>query len=459
MVSCDSIRSIIKEATSNASFLGRKKSNNIILPSSAGQSRNTFFTDKKHITDKEKIAFLKEIDQYILNKYPGLTSRVVSHFVLEMEKQLLTSDNGESYSMIPRAGIGCSMTLMKNGSPVSLGDAFGGFGQFEDLFSDPSLLYPEIDTIYERMTEFSDYVKQNYSTLILEQFVVKFIHNNGYFMNSNGIDLSLESGCYSVFPMFTSKEGKNTSSFNYCGATIDNLDKPFIELGRFAELMKESTEQIVTKPVPDNFIGDIIITPECLEDFLYNFEQMIGSYTLITDTCLYKDKINQKIATDSFTLHSKPLSDDFVNYAPYDSDGFLNSNTVYIDKGILKSFILGLYGSKKTGLPRSANLGNYWEVEAGDKSQAEIIKSVNKGILLCRFSGGSPAENGDFSGVAKNSYYIEDGKIQYPVSETMISGNIVQMLLDIQAISKERLNYGSSLLPWISVANINISGK
>ncbi len=151
VVSDDSIRDIIKEATSNATFLGSKNPSNIILPSSAGQSMNTFFTDKKRITDKERIAFLKEIDQYILNKYPGLTSRVVTQFVLEMEKRLLTSDNGESYSMIPRTGIACSMTLMKNGSPVSLGDAFGGFGQFEDLFSDPSLLYPEIDAIYEHL--------------------------------------------------------------------------------------------------------------------------------------------------------------------------------------------------------------------------------------------------------------------------------------------------------------------
>lgn len=151
VVSDDSIRDIIKEATSNAAFLGSKNPGNIILPSSVGQSMNSFFTDKKRITDKERIAFLKEIDQYILSRYPDLTSRVVTQFVLEMEKRLITYDNGESYSMIPRTGIACSMTLMKNNSPVSLGDAFGGFGQFEDLFSDPSLLYPEIDTIYEHL--------------------------------------------------------------------------------------------------------------------------------------------------------------------------------------------------------------------------------------------------------------------------------------------------------------------
>ncbi len=318
---------------------------------------------------------------------------------------------------------------------------------------------PEIDKIYQRMVEFTDYVKVHFPKLIIEQFIVKYIHSKFYFMDSKGNDLLNEHGGYSIFPMFTSKDGKDTSSFNYCAVETDNLDQPFIELGRFAVLMKESTEQTKTRSVPDNFIGEIIITPECFEDFLYFFSSMIGTYPLITDTCLFKDKIDCKIASEKFTLHSKPISEEFVSSDFFNMDGYLMSNYTYIQNGVFKSFILGLYGSKKTGLPRSANDGFYWDVEAGNQSLEEMIKSVKKGIVLSRFSGGRPSENGDFSGVAKNSYYIEDGKVQYPVNETMISGNIAQMLLDITDISKERINFGSTILPWIKFDKINISGK
>ena len=54
-----------------------------------------------------------------------------------------------------------------------------------------------------------------------------------------------------------------------------------------------------------------------------------------------------------------------------------------------------------------------------------------------RFSGGMPGVNGDFSGVAKNSFLIENGKVTTPISETMISGNLAEMLNSIIAVSAD----------------------
>jgi len=65
----------------------------------------------------------------------------------------------------------------------------------------------------------------------------------------------------------------------------------------------------------------------------------------------------------------------------------------------------------------------------------------------------------DFSGVAKNSYYIENGKIRYPLSETMLSGNIAEMLRNIKGVSKERINFGDAIFPWIQFRGLVISGK
>ena len=121
------------------------------------------------------------------------------------------------------------------------------------------------------------------------------------------------------------------------------------------------------------------------------------------------------------------------------------------------ALLLGIYGSNKTGKDRSVNNGGAHIVEPGDKNLEDMISAIDKGILLSRFSGGSPSDNGDFSGVAKNSYYIENGKIKYPISETMISGNICQMLYDIKDISKETINDGSSIYPWIQFSGLTIS--
>ena len=83
--------------------------------------------------------------------------------------------------------------------------------------------------------------------------------------------------------------------------------------------------------------------------------------------------------------------------------------------------------------------------------------SVKEGILITRFSGGRPNDRGDFSGIAKNSYYIKDGKLAFPIQETTVSGNMVDLLQNITGISVERLNFGSSILPWVKVSGITAS--
>ena len=130
-----------------------------------------------------------------------------------------------------------------------------------------------------------------------------------------------------------------------------------------------------------------------------------------------------------------------------------------IYRGVLNSFLLGLYGSKKTGLQRSVNNGGAYVVVPGSKSLNELLAGIKKGVLLCRYSGGRPSRNGDFSGIAKNSFYIENGEIKYPLSETMISGNLASLFMNISAISSERISYGSTVLPWISASGVTISGK
>jgi len=153
------------------------------------------------------------------------------------------------------------------------------------------------------------------------------------------------------------------------------------------------------------------------------------------------------------------VSDEICNGYFVTPDGYAAQNSTIVQDGVLKSFLLSLYGSRKTGLDRAVNSGGAFVVDQGDTPFDEMVKSVKKGILLARFSGGSPSDNGDLSGVAKNSYLIEDGEIKYPISESMISGNVADMLMNVTAVSNERIDYGFSILPWVAVSGVTISGK
>ena len=126
---------------------------------------------------------------------------------------------------------------------------------------------------------------------------------------------------------------------------------------------------------------------------------------------------------------------------------------------MLKTHSLSLYAANKTGRPVVKNTGWSLIVDPGEKSFDEIIKSVDKGLIMGNFSGGEPGANGEFSGVAKNSFFVENGEIKYALSETMVNGNLGEIVKNIRDISKDVVCDGSSVIPYIAVDGVVISGK
>ena len=70
---------------------------------------------------------------------------------------------------------------------------------------------------------------------------------------------------------------------------------------------------------------------------------------------------------------------------------------------------------------------------------------------------GHPAPNGDFSGVIKNSFLIEKGLAGPALSEVMVTGNMARMLRNVVAASRERIDTGSTVLPWLRIADLHLS--
>ena len=318
---------------------------------------------------------------------------------------------------------------------------------------------PDVNLMYSRLDEFASRAGQKYPTLILEQIILDHTSKHRYYVNSNGVEFSSMIGEYTLVAMFTAKEGENTSSFNYSAVSTENLDENLWEMGTMDSLMEQSIGQTVTGEIPETFTGDIIVTPDCLDDFIRTITNFLEDYPMMTGTSIYKDSLNEKIADVRLTLRSMPLSEDLSGGYFFTPDGFRAQNGVIIEDGILRSFLLSLYGARKTGLEKAVNSGSFYVVDPGEASFEEMVKSVDRGLLLCRFSGGNPASNGDFSGVAKNSYYIENGEIKFPVSETMVAGNIKDMLNSVKDISSETVNNGYSIFPWITFTGITVSGK
>jgi len=317
----------------------------------------------------------------------------------------------------------------------------------------------DINKMYDLFANYLSYTKETYPKTIIEEAMFEFVKSTNYFRNSNKVDFFGQKGHYAFFSMFTSKEGTNISSFNYNGFDTNKLDLELKDCASMDTLLQQSSEQIHSSSVEDKFVGDIIISPDCLMEFISYLTGYLRDNSLITKTSMYQDKLNKKIADERFTLHSNPVGENISNGYFITGDGYEAQNSTIIENGVLKTFLLSQYGAAKTKMERAVNQGGAYEIQNGDTSYTDMIKNVKKGILLCRFSGGYPAQNGDFSGVAKNSYYIEDGEIKHPINETMISGNLEKLFLNIKEISSETIDFGDSILPWMSFKDVTVSGK
>lgn len=318
---------------------------------------------------------------------------------------------------------------------------------------------PDLDMMHRRLKDLLGDVRGRYPKAVLRQAILDFSRSRTSLVNSNGVDLASEHGVYRCILVFSSRDGERVSSFNFSSFAARDLEKDLIDCASMDALLRQSAEQIETKPVQGKFVGDIIIAPDCLEDMLGFLIYSLTDGPVISGTSILKDSLNKQIASPLLSIHCRPVSDEICDGYFITPDGYAAQNSTLIDHGVLRSLLLSLYGARKTGRGRAVNSGGATVVDAGDIPFSEMVRSVKKGLLLARFSGGRPSDSGEFSGVAKNSYLIEDGEIRYPVSETMISGSFAEVLKNVTAVSRERTDFGYAIYPYVAVSGVTVSGK
>ncbi len=319
---------------------------------------------------------------------------------------------------------------------------------------------PDTDKLFYRCQELMAAVKERFPKILMEQMIVDHKEVYRAQANSYGVLFSAHQGCYEVQLMFSGHDGDKASSFFGSGVITDNLDKPFLELGSLADDLANVEKQIETTVVDGKFEGTMVLMPGCVPSLFYTLlSDFAGESGLLSGTSPWKEKLGDMVADERITISLAPLDERVVCGSRITGEGFRVENFDVIKDGKLSAFYLGLYAANKLKLPRGKNDSFNVIVAPGEKPIEDIIASIDRGILVGRFSGGQPSSNGDFSGVAKNSFLIENGKIGPALSETMIAGNMADMLLRLRDISREQVADGMMVLPYMAFDGITISGK
>ncbi len=165
-----SAEAVLAAATENAAFMDKHiNKGKAPLPALS----KGVMPAKKRIADTEQkqyVDFIKEIDNYIVTKYPNLASRSIVVSEDSMEKILCTSDGYDGHTTSPRSYIYVFLNSeTTSGMPIELFVPQGGFGNFLDNFDDPKKLYAKIDALYEKLMHKREgvYAEAGYKTVVL----------------------------------------------------------------------------------------------------------------------------------------------------------------------------------------------------------------------------------------------------------------------------------------------------
>ena len=318
----------------------------------------------------------------------------------------------------------------------------------------------DLDLLFDRTEELMRQIGEQFPLILMEQMIVTHKKRHSVFKNSLGVEYETLSGNYEISLMFSAHEGEKSSSFFGSGVITDRLDVPFMELGTIREDLENVSKQLDTQPLEGKFTGVAVFPPSSLGTFIGS---ALGNFasdgTLLDGTSPWKDCLGKVVADPAITISAAPLDERIVCGERFTGEGFRSENYDIIRDGVLESFMLSGYVANKTGLPRAKNSSGAIVMKPGETPFADIIAGIERGILVGRFSGGEPGTSGDFSGVAKNSFLIENGKITCALSETMISGNLGDLLKNVVAISSEVVCDGATVLPYAAFGGVTVSGK
>jgi TldD protein len=170
----------------------------------------------------------------------------------------------------------------------------------------------------------------------------------------------------------------------------------------------------------------------------------------------FSGRIGQRVAAKGVTVLDDGTIPDRRGSLNVDDEGNPSQRNVLIEDGILKGYIQDsmnarLMGVKPTGngrresyahvpMPRMTNT----YMLGGDKSPEEIVSSLKKGLYAVNFGGGQvDITSGKFVFSASQAFWVENGKIQYPVKGATLVGNGPDALTRVSLIGNDmRLDPG-----------------
>ena len=252
-------------------------------------------------------------------------------------------------------------------------------------------------------------------------------------------------------------DGMQRDDWYVSGRDAANFGDP-AAIGDFAArraLSRLDARKLTTRKCP------VIFEAPLASGLIGNYVHAVSGGALYRKTSFLLDSLGKKVFPDFMQICERPHLKGALASSPFDDDGIATHDRDVVRDGKVAGYFLSTYSGRKLGMPTTANAGGAHNmlVTPGKHDLDGLLREMGRGLLVTELLGqGVNYITGDYSRGAAG-YWVENGRIAYPVHEITIAGNLKQMFAGIAEIGNDIVVRGSKQVGSILIDRMTIAGN
>lgn len=275
--------------------------------------------------------------------------------------------------------------------------------------------------------------------------------------SSNGfIGANRTTQCWTGATMTAQDEGdRRPAGYHWVGCRYRNDLPSLEEVGKTAAL--RTLDLMGGKKIQSETLP-IIIENRGVERILSGLQGPMSAGSIQQKRSFLADKKGQSIGGKLFTIQDDPFLTRGLGSKYYDGDGFPTKKRNLVTEGTLNEFLVDWYYSRKLGWePTSGSISNLI-IPPGNRSIDEIIKDMDRCLLITGFIGGNSNDTtGDFS-VGIIGKLFNKGQFVQNVAEMNIADNHLKFWNKLIEVGNDPWIYSSARIPSLVFDGVVVSG-
>lgn len=213
--------------------------------------------------------------------------------------------------------------------------------------------------------------------------------------------------------------------------------------------------KLTTRKAPVCFEADVAAT------LLGHLAGALSGTALYRRTTFLADAIGETLFPAFVTVRDEGRRVSGLGSSPFDGEGVATRDRSLIDSGVVAGYLLDTYAARKLDLATTGNAGGPHNLflRPGDGDLAALLRRMETGLLVTDLMGqGVNLITGDYSRGAAG-FWVEGGKIAYPVHEITLAANLRDMFGHLVAVGSDLRFDSACCSPSVVVEEMTLAGS